>query len=1132
MNKTTFNNPGNHVGIQGNVYNHGSIVIAKDKHSREKLKKKEREILRKLDKSPYQDRKDRNPDRVSGTCEWFVGHELFKDWQENKTSTSRTLWVSADPGCGKSVLVKYLVDSILPTTESRTTCYFFFKDDFEDQRSATIALCSILRQLFIQKRILLSETIIEQFEIAEGPTSSFSGLWNILLNAAKDENAGQIVCILDAIDECEDLGRSQLAQALRKLYSTDSILNLRFLLTSRPYGEIRRSFQPLKTLGLPKGPDAGPKLPGAIPRTHKSVTGLPVIHLSGESDAEVTKISHEIDTFIRVRVRDIGARLKLRRKEKHLLLKKLLHVPNRTYLWTHLVLNLIESDINIDKTGIIKATSYLPKTVNDAYEKIVSKSRNFEETKRLLHIVVAAVRPLTLKEMNLALALKSNQRSYKNLKLKSEDRFRECVRDLCGLFVTVIHSRIYLLHQTAKEFLIQNDLTDLPKRTQGEPKWKHSIRLLDSHLVLARVCIRHLLFAEFENHPLGKNSISQYTENHVFLDYSAKHWATHVLESRMEANNIKSRSILRLCDARSKGCLTWLRIYWTTQNIDFPEQNFTSLMIASYFGLITAIKHFLELEGSGVNSEDGTHERSALSWAAGNGHKAAVKVLTNINWPRWGAGILYRQKLQIDSVDRYGRTPLVYAVWSGNVRTIELLLNLGARVDLKDRVGGTPLSYSICSGNDNVVKLILKRGTTTAIGSKKAIIRSLLFSSVNEGDKDVIMLLLDTGLADPDLENKYNQTPLSWAIEARSLVVSQLLLARGAKINYKYYIAGVSETSAVLNQGLLLMGYWGYVDLTFAENVYLVNSITKITTPLSRAILNDDISMVELLLKNGAQPDLEDGDGCRPLVHAIRRGGAVIVQHLIAGGVQTRFLYNDTPLSYAVQTGDHKVVKLLYNNGYKINLVHELIPLLQTLEENETHFSSTTATIWTDSVKGELTESSLREYLSTGEDINGRFTAQCFTPLMGAVLKGHQEVVTILIDNGADVGLRAGDMEVTALWLAMSAPIPQRGLIVTQLLRSKQDINAINTNTGNTPLMQAISIAKDPEMVNKLVEQCANVEIKNYDGKTAKDLAMMEENPSLYSSAFSREAAFERYMQCALARMQAVRLAMESEGFR
>ena len=79
--------------------------------------------------APYRDRKNRHPERIPGTCEWFVAHELFRGWHERKSSTM--LRVSADPGCRKSVLVKYPVDSILATAQSRTICYFFFTDDFD-----------------------------------------------------------------------------------------------------------------------------------------------------------------------------------------------------------------------------------------------------------------------------------------------------------------------------------------------------------------------------------------------------------------------------------------------------------------------------------------------------------------------------------------------------------------------------------------------------------------------------------------------------------------------------------------------------------------------------------------------------------------------------------------------------------------------------------------------------------------------------------------------------------------------------------------------------------------------------------------------------------------------------------------
>lgn len=224
------------------------------------------DILRRLYILPYEDLKDRNPPRFLGTCDWFTSHGLFSDWEQSESS--RLLWVSADPGCGKSVLVKYLVDSVLQNTESRTVCYFFFKDDSLDQKNIVYALRCILRQLFIKKPRLFSDDILHHFT-AGGETfiNSFSELWKTLLEASKDQHAGEIICILDAIDECGDLGRSQLAHELCKVYGGSNDFQLKFLLTSRPYGKIRRHFRPLE-----------------IPE-------LPVIHLSGENEQEVGKIS-------------------------------------------------------------------------------------------------------------------------------------------------------------------------------------------------------------------------------------------------------------------------------------------------------------------------------------------------------------------------------------------------------------------------------------------------------------------------------------------------------------------------------------------------------------------------------------------------------------------------------------------------------------------------------------------------------------------------------------------------------------------------------------------------------------------------------------------------------------------------
>ena len=191
--------------------------------------------------------------------------------------------------------------------------------------------------------------------------------------------------------------------------------------------------------------------------------------------------------------------------------------------------------------------------------------------------------------------------------------------------MTVIDSKIYLLHQTVKEFLVQDDQEIHPDSLHL--KWKHSLRLEDSHQILTEICMQYLLFKEFEANSLADDTIlSQCDESHVFLDYSAKYWTAHVHESHIEVVNMPTQSMLRLCDTSSTRCMTWFRVYWTSTSIDFPK-DFTSLMIASYFGLAAVVKHLLECGSVNLDLKDGTYGRSALSWAAGNGFDIVAKLL-------------------------------------------------------------------------------------------------------------------------------------------------------------------------------------------------------------------------------------------------------------------------------------------------------------------------------------------------------------------------------------------------------------------------------------------------------------------------------------------------------------------------
>ncbi|KAH0551420.1 hypothetical protein GP486_007365 [Trichoglossum hirsutum] len=491
---------------------------------------KAKKCLQTLYTCPYKVRKDRNKERVPGTCEWFTGHPRFRTWAESETSS--VLWVSAEPGCGKSVLAKYLIDEVLPSTRNRTTCYFFFKDDFADQRSATGAICALLRQLLLEKPALLRDSILEKLETdGDNFTQSFRDLWSTLVSVATDNrSAGEVVCILDALDECQSCDLFPLIRALGSLRDAHlSASKLKFLVTSRPYGNIREEFKELES------------------RT-------PIIHLSGEDEARIEEISHEINLVIRGEIDAISRKKSLQPDERTFLQEQLTSVPNRTYLWVTLVLDVIKNTSGFTRGNVRRTIGRIPDTVDKAYERILDRSSDVEKAKRLLHIVTAAVRPLSVEEMSLALAIQEHHRSYDDVmeELEPEERFRHTVRDLCGLFVVIIDSKIYLLHQTAKEFLVQTQssgsLLEDPSRPDSQFKWKHALRPVESNRILVERCIWYL-------------SSDFVEKNRVLLDYSAINWIAHFRDVGIRSEEAITELARNLCDMGSKRYKAWVTVY-------------------------------------------------------------------------------------------------------------------------------------------------------------------------------------------------------------------------------------------------------------------------------------------------------------------------------------------------------------------------------------------------------------------------------------------------------------------------------------------------------------------------------------------------------------------------------------------
>ena len=109
------------------------------------------------------------------------------------------------------------------------------------------------------------------------------------------------------------------------------------------------------------------------------------------------------------------------------------------------------------------------------------------------------------------------------------------------------------------------------------------------------------------------------------------------------------------------------------------------------------------------------------------------------------------------------------------------------------------------------------------------------------------------------------------------------------------------------------------------------------------------------------------------------------------------------------------------------------------------------------------------------------------TPLMMAAIKGNLELVKKLVARGADVNREGW----TPLHYAASAGLEHSVDIARYLLEEHAYIDAPSPN-GSTPLMLAAQYSSEG-MVKLLIEEGADVSLRNQQGQTAVDFARRSE---------------------------------------
>ena len=503
----------------------------------------------------------------------------------------------------------------------------------------------------------------------------------------------------------------------------------------------------------------------------------------GEDEHEMSIIQTEISQVIEQRVE----RFKLKRQkwsiydEAHnAISRRLSQTENKTSLWVSLVFAELDKNARSSRGTLLQVIEAIPSSLQEAYERILSNSTNAAKTKKVLHFILAAQRPLTLEEMNTAIAITEECTSVGQLELEPEPTFQEIMRELCGLFVFVSDSRIYLIHQTAREFLLVRE-SNRQLVSWDTGSWIYSMDYQTSHFELAKTC---LIFLHLSGVECDSQAVSYQDEENgkrkprslVFRTYSANHWCHHVSQSAVAAVDSLTDLMLSITRPESQAFKTWIAFGSPkpASTPDFQEPNvanYDQLSVAAYFETEPVLSLLLKAKQHQPDQKSVVHRAATC----------AIKYHPDVFQLFLGTG------LDIDAQTEDSTSFMHEAARFELVEVAQLLIVAGHSFNKIDKKLREPLYYAVANYSWKMVSYLIEKGAS--VNHQDARGESVLFLAIKHKSLKMFTELLEHG-AEHDLKDFSGRTPLSWAAEDHShwiegsvFKIAELLIDRGADVH-------------------------------------------------------------------------------------------------------------------------------------------------------------------------------------------------------------------------------------------------------------------------------------------------------------------------------------------------------------
>ncbi|KAF5561659.1 ankyrin protein [Fusarium phyllophilum] len=1009
------------------------------------------------------------------TCSWILEDPTFVKWKENKNGS--LLFITGNPGCGKSNLAKYIQGAMKASNDERweeSLVIPFYCDSLESSRHNPPIL-DLVVQSMLSKYTTMSqatrkklESVLETLGVDRQKSRSpletensghFIQLMEIVQLLVTAEDARPTCLIIDGLDQCEDEFIIRLLRGLDTIFRRESSAStLKVVVTSRMADSIR---------GF------------ALANNHIEVTPDLILNdIQKVVDEEVDRIilSRRIATVGRASVSAV-----------------IVERSNGSFLFASAVLKELWHIKDTGANSVFTLVTSCPPTMEAIYQQDMDRIQDERnDLFQLIQIICIARSTLRIEEAKEILRFlnPSVTRTYDLV----GDLTRTCQR----LIRFGAEDTLELLHQTLYDFILDT----------------YDVNLV--HQTLATACLKYVREIDWEPYydPWTDYCRDALADQYVFLEYSSAWFRYHLKFFGPDTYKISWDLwdfIRSPAGEKWRYCTFQRQRTWGSRS---PSPTRSPALFRaqtpspsrsrsrSSDGSMTRSPPAIERSqtpssATGTQKEDiveagylsddtddsmstcdsdGSGGRGRLITTAQTSIRSAKPPLVLL--AQWDADLVIKEifsqaleptpnrflhkihdllvhvSLKSKQQVEEDLETLVNNIWEGTTAihyaaaqpgaALEVLLPFARNLDLPDNDGSTPLILAAVRGHCRSVRALLKAGAK--VDAVDPWNQTALFTAVDVGAVDVVRTLLEFG-ADPNISSIDGHSPLVLATGKNSSEMVELLLEfsadpdaptfDGKPVPFLASWMGSTDALEILvqhidvdqvwrNERLIHMacfkGWKGVVDKLIEKHANLNDPPRDLpkASPVALAVESGHSDILRALLAAGAAVECPVSGMSSPLHIAVAAQNLLGCELLLDAGCQVNAedKYGSTALSIAADLNDLDMVECLVSHGADPSKPDYETPLHIAVD-------------WGNFEMAEVILSS--RFFS---DIDAKGEKE-YTSLGIAATTGRLDIVSMLLDHGADPNMRNGQHNSSAP-LHIAANKGHRS-IVTELLKRGAD---------------------------------------------------------------------------------------------